>query len=76
MNATLRGFLIVTYEFIITLVVLLGGGFSIVFGHVDAATSATITGFVGLVLGFWFTKRSSERNGGKDNDNGGNANGT
>jgi drug/metabolite transporter (DMT)-like permease len=52
-----------TFQFIITLVVLLGGGWLIEESS-DKGTIAGVAGFIGAVLTFWFNSRTGNRSNG------------
>lgn len=62
-----------TYQFLITVIVLLGGGF-IVWAQPEGAVTNVISGFIGVVLTFWFASRSNI--GGGSNTAGGGTNGS
>ena len=51
-----------TYQFIITLAVLAGGGYIVITEPSSAATNL-VSGFIGVVLTFWFSSRSNPTGG-------------
>ncbi len=62
------------FEFILTLVILIGGGFMLYFGA-DKSSAALAGSAIGMVLNYWFLQRDRERQSKKAAQKEGNING-